>query len=488
MRKTVLTILIALILRTAFLYGEPFFCPLVLKTSGTLGISDERKSTFTGAAGIVLDSSLANLRSFIKIPKSELNSLSSAFKKKDFSSIFDSPHYGAGIFLLKDTIPVTIKAGNISYSRAVSRLKNPVPSLPSTPLSKGFYFSSGISSSLPTLASTEERLSLFCEADLSKQNIPITMQTAYIDDKTVLSSLGIKIKFTRYTRFQTYLSGGRFYLENKSSYLSKNSCSFDGEWRYAISWESSFISPFLKVNMLAGIHQSPWNNNSIWISSKLRTGAGPFLVDLGWFAIPTEKDSPLAAPLISANSSVIKTVEQAYVNPQLIMLAHPNLSLRLGITASETWKITGSSSVASINVGKASFGILAETKSSSLKTVLTAANILLSGTPPSKAYKPDRYYALSASSTHNTRIVRGTLSMAARHYPPENADDKLKQTISVNAKAGFGKIRSLSLSAGFDTVLKDREKDSAKCSLAASWKIKRKHILSTAKIALDMDL
>lgn len=488
MRKTVLTISIALILKTAFLYGEPFFSPLVLKTSGTLCISDERKSTFTGAAGIVLDSSLVNLRSFIKIPKSEISSLSSAFKKKDFSTIFDSPRYGAGIFLLKDTIPVTIKAGNISYSRAVSRLKNPVPSLPSTPLSKGFYLSSGIGSSLPTLTSTEERLSLFCEADLSKQNIPITMQTAYIDDKTVLSSVGVKIKFSRYTKFQSHLSGGRFYLENKSSYLSKNSCSFEDEWRHALSWESSFISPFLKLNVLAGIHQSPWNNNSLWINSKLRTGAGPFLVDFGWFAIPTEKDSPLAAPLISANSSVIKTVEQAYVNPQLIMLARPNLSLRLGITASETWKITGSSSVASINVGKASCGILAETKSSSLKTVLTAANILLSGTPPSKSYRPDKYYALSASSTHNTRIVRGTLSMSARHYPPESSEDKLKQTISVNAKAGFGKMRRLSLSAGFDTVLKNREKDSAKCSLSASWKIKRKHVSSSVKISLDMDL
>lgn len=487
MRKTVLSILlVSFVLETALLNGEPFFSQLALKSVGTLSLSPGGKNTYTGAAGLVLSLSSADFRSFVKIPKSELSELSNAFKCKEFSSIFDSPRHGAGIFLFKKTVPLTIKAGNVSYSKAFSRLKNPVPSLPSSPFTKGFYFSSGISASLPTLASSEERFSLFAEADFSKQKLPFIMQAAYIDDNTALSSIGLKLKFSRYTKLQSYINGGRFFLENKSSYLSKHNCAFDGEWRYALSWENSFTSPFLKLSLSAGLHQSPWNKNSLWINSKLRTGAGPFIVDFGYFAIPSEKDSPVAAPLISANSSVIKTVEQAFINPQLIILTRHGLSLRLGATASETWKITGNTSVASINVAKVSGGILAETKSSSFTAVFAAANILISGTPPSKAYSPDKYYSLSASAAHKTRLMHGSVAMSAKHYPPEHKEDRQKQSLSFDAKAGFGKPMSLILASSFDTTIKGGKKDSSKCGFSATWKIKKKHISSSLKIALTV--
>lgn len=486
MKKTILKLLSLAVV--ACLYGKPFFLTPELKTYGTFAFTDQSKHSFTGGAGIFAKTPNLEFRTMLSFPKKELLEINNIVGQKDFSSLSSSPRSSFTVNLLKDTTPFTLSVGSVGLGRSVSRLKNPVPNLTSTPLTKNFYFSSGISASLPTLYSAKKPNTMFCQVDLSKTRLPFMVQVAMDEEKSAFFSTGTKINFSKHIHLQANLTTASTYIENNSSYLVKNKLNFKSTRSFATSLETNFSSPFLKLNASIGLHQSPYDKTGIWLNTKARTAIGPFLLDAGYFAITTTEQFPKPVPFISADSSITKTCEQFFINPQFLILQDKS-SIRFGTAFSQTWKIAGTKEVYSINPSKISVGALYEKKDFSLLQTFSVSNLVLTKPNTEKPNLPQKYYEASLTATKNYKSTRTDFKSSCKLYQKDEFNNKEeKQIYSTSLKSYLGKTKNFSLFGTYNSTYKGFQKDKAVLNTGGSFKIKTKYHSTSLKCTFNLNL
>lgn len=438
-----------------------------------------------GSAGIRLSFDNADFRSYVTLPKT-------SFSELEIPQSLNDARYGGSLSLFQKSVPLTLKAGRLSYSRSMTRLKTPNPSYSANPLKKSFSFSPGLSPSLPTQTSSVQPVSGALSVSGKKLNLPVLSKlNADImanEEDTVAASIYFRTKLSKSVYFDTAFTGGQFYLEKETSYLKKNNALFAGGTYKAFCAETAFRSPLFKANISAGVHESPYSSPyssaSAWFDLKTRAAYKAFLLDCGFFAIPTSASSPFAAPLIGADSSICKTITQVSVNPQIIFplrLSSPSF-LRLGANVTGARKLTGTYSVAGTDVLKISAGVLFESTYFDVKTVFTAANLLLSERATKVSLIPEESYTLSLSASKAARLFAATASASLKYCPAPLSTSYEKHIINAALSLTPGKTRRLTLKGSLYHYIKDNEPYSSTLQASASYKLKTKYVHSTVKI------
>lgn len=463
-----------------------------IKFSSSLTLPTEssgKEKALSGSGGLRLNFQHLDLRGYATLPKTDLKKIAGAHTVGEKTDLLNEPRYGAGIFLFKKSVPLTIKAGSNTYSKSASKLKNPSPSTTANPLTKGFSFSTGAGASLPTLTSSAQPLSVAANFSLpeKKSPVPLSVDLFVTEDAAAFGSLSGKISLTRYISLQSAFSFGRFYIENNSTVLKKNNASFAPDWFYCALGETAFHSPLLKLHGYAGFHQSPYESDSMWLKIDGRTTFKILLVDFSFFMIPTAKNAPKAAPLIGGSSSVCRTTEQMSVNPQLIFtFADKNASsLRLGFSALENWKVTSTNTPAQLNVLKLRAGTAYESRFVNARLDWTDANILLAGEPPIKSAYPERYRTLALSGSASGKAAKTAVSASYTKYPPVTEGSATKETYSASVSVAIPK-KNLSFKSGIDLTYKEKERHSSSVDASISYTMRKKYVRASAKLEFIM--
>mgnify|MGYP007101911381 CR=1 FL=1 len=459
-----------------FKYSSSFTLPLE---------SSEKEKAVSGSTGLKLSFRDLDLRGYVTLPKTAFSEIQGTQNLTEKYDLLNEPRYGAGVFLFKKSFPLTVKVGHNTYSKSMSKLKNPSPSTTANPLTKSFSFSTGLGSSLPTLTSSVQPLSLSLNFSVpeSKALVPLCADFAINDEKTATASVSSKIPFSRFSYIQTAFSAGRFYLENTSTVLKKNYADFSGDWFYCALGEFSFHSPLVKLNAYAGFHQSPYDSDSFWLKFDGRTAFKMFLLDFSYFMIPTSKNSPKVAPLIGGSSSICRIVEQASVNPQLLFLLNDknSSSIRLGFSALENWKVTATNTPVQLNTLKLRSAASYEASFLTFRFDWTAANILLAGEPPTQSSTPEKYHSFGVSSSLSGKSTKTSLSASYAYYPPLTDTSAKKETVSADVKFALPK-KNLTAKSGVDMVFKNGERYSSSFDTSVNYCIKKKYLRTNFKI------
>ena len=483
MKRFMLTALY--LIATAYLFGEPFFLHPELKTYGNFAFAEGKNPTFVGATGVFAKNENLELSSILPFKKNDFSAIKDYACQKDFCSLFSEPRSALSIKLFKESVPLNFAVGNLGITRSISRLKNPVANLPSSPFTRNFYFSSGISPYLPSLNSAKKPLSLFFEADFSKTKVPFILQGAFDKEKNAFFSSGTRFNFSKHVYIQSNITFAGFYLENNSSYLTKHKLNFERDFYYATSFESNFSSPYFKVNSFIGLHQSPYDKNSMWFYLKERSFFGPFLLDAGYFLIPTAKDFPEQVPLITASSSIVKTCEQFFVNPQFLILNEKS-SVKLGAIFCQTRKIAGTSKIYEIKPIKASGGFLYEKERFSLSQIFSVSNIVIFKPKMEKANVPQKFYEVSLDVSKNRKYCKTIIKSSCKFYQEDDFNHEERQVYSFSAKSYFGKSKNLSVFSSYSATCKGSEKERAALSAGGSLKIEKKYCSTYLKCSFNL--
>ena len=459
---------------------------------------NEKAVSANAGAQLVLEN--LELRAYGGLTKTEFSEIQACENFRQRFELLENLRYGGAISLYSDSTPLVFKFGMNSFSRSISRLKNPAPSATANPLKKNFSFSSGIGISLPTLNSSEKPKSTAVSLNLPfSKNFEMDFQSFLSEDDSAGLSAQWKIRLSRIALLDFSSTLGRFYIENNSSVLQKNYCSFDPAWFYAGCFESSLKTPFLKTNFYTGIHENPLKNNeyenfpsfSVWIKTENRFAFKNFLLDFSYFAIPTSKNSPRAAPLIGGSSSICRTIEQWTFNPQfLLQFSDKNISsLRLGASAVTSWKITSSSLAEEYEIIKLSSGILFENKFISTKGEYSIANLILGNEPSSKSSIPEKFQEGKISFSARNKLFSISATSSCKFYFEDFQNNLFaqskKQKYSFNlAISPKNKIAAASSSL---TLNRENEKNSSGTfSSNCTVKFKSKKIMSSCKIGISV--
>lgn len=449
----------------------------------------EKKNSVGASTGLKLSFRDADVRSYVTLPKTEFETIKNAGSLSEKADLLNDIRYGAGIFLFKKTVPTTFKIGHNSYSKSVSRLKNPSPSATANPLSKSFAFSTGTGAALPTLTSSVQPISLAISAKNEEKLFPIQFgaEGFFTEDKEGVASVSAQFKISRSVFVQSVLSGGRFFIENNSAILAKNNAEFDANFFYSGLAELCFHSPLLKVNFYTGLQESPYEVNPFWFKIDGRTSFKMILLNVSYFAIPTTKDAPKVAPLIGGSSSICRTVEQASVNPQILFLFDDKRasSVRLGFSALENWKVTATNTPVQLNTAKFRAAASYESRFFDFRFDWTHANILISGTPPTKSATPEEYQSFGVSSSFVSAFAKFSLSGTYANYPPVTESSAKKEIYSADIKIAFSKL-NLTSQAGFDVTFKDGERYSGNFDASVSYSMRKKYLRTVMKAGISV--
>ena len=471
-----------------FSYAGEFFNFAEFKAAANFTIpgGDEKEKALSGASGLRLSFRDADLRGFVTLPKSDFSEIRESEGFLEKLELLDEPRLGAGFFLFKKNFPTAVKIGHNSYSKSVSKLKNPSPSLTANSLAKSFAFSTGLGSSLTNLTSSRQPLSCSISTERDSNLFPLALglESFVTEDKDGVVLLSAKLPLGRSIFLQSVISGGRYRFEGKSKILEKNNASFEANYFYSGLGEFCFHSPLLKINFFSGIQENPYDVNPVWFRIDGRTSYRNLLLNFSYFAIPTTKDSPKAAPLIGAAGQICRTVEQASINPQILFLFDDQRasSLRLGFSALENWKVTATNVPVQLNTAKIRAAVSYESRFFDLRFDWTHANILLAGQAPVKSARPEEYqsYALSGSLAGERKI---SFSGSYTRYPPAEENSAPKEAYSADVKIASGKA-GLTSQAGIDLTVKNGTRQSGQFSAGLTYLFRRKYFRSYLKAGL----
>lgn len=427
--------------------------------------SSGKEKAVSANAGFQLKMKDLDLRFYRSLPKTEFSKISDCGTWDERFDLLDKFRYGGAISLYQDSTPVTFYLGMNSFSRSISRLKNPVPSSSANPLKKSFSFSPGIGINLPTLSSSEKPQSAAVSVQIPFfKKFEVDFQGFWAEDDSTGISMQGKANLSRITFLEFSATLGRFYIEGNSKILKKNYCEFEPDFFYAGSFESSFKSPFFKTNFYCGIHENPFKDNehedfpdfNIWLKSENRVAFKNFLLDFSYFAIPTSKDSPKVAPLVGGSSSICRTLEQWTLNPQFLLpFSDKNCSsLKFGISAVESWKITSSNDAESFQSLKIGSGILYENRFSSVKGEYSIENLILGNEPSETSSVPDKFHEAKISFSSRNSLFSISSSASCKIYFDDEIFSSDKQNYSFSLSVS-PKSKILTSSSSLSITRKD---------------------------------
>jgi len=332
--------------------------------------ADMIKASSTTSAKIVFKH--ATFIASASLPLSSLSTFAS-FASNDFSSfctnIASAAKTSWGISLAAGTeallYKATLLAGTLHYSADISRMKNPRLTSTSalrrlTPLSKG------LSSSLPSRSSSSTAPAL------SVKLSPFAQKTFLPTLEAVCSSSGEfyisifsntedivfkKISFFPFS-ITSSLTAGVFSSSDDSTF-SFTEPFFSDEKFFLLSFDISLTSPFLRSSNAFGFTEDPHNifaetsslgkqrdftsSRGGWFRTEDALLFGPFNITLGFFA--ADKN------LITASGTSLRTIYQAFVNPQCIF-AGKEAPLRVGLLCGYDLRTTSSDPYAEYGIIK----------------------------------------------------------------------------------------------------------------------------------------
>ena len=445
-----------------------------------------KESSLSADTGLKLSFKNAQFRSYASLPKSQTSTLSSPYALWEKTSLPQELRFGADLSLFKELLPLSLKAGRNSFSKSLSKIKNPAPSSTANPLSKSFSFNPGLGAALPSLTSAFQPLSLALEVQSPSWSLPLTLSLeSFINDKKEGAvNFSLRHDFSRSSFLQSAFTASRMYIEYNSSILEKNNVSFSPDYFYALMGELALHCPLAKVHFYSGLHQSPYEENFLWFRLDGRTSLGALLINLSYYAIPTCSKSPKAVPFISS-SGICRTIEESCINPQYVILFSDKnaSSLKFGFSALNQWKVTATNTPVHLNLEKFRAGLSFDNRFLSFTALWTRPNILLSGEAPTKSSAPEPYQALSLSSTFASRFCKFSLAASYSNYPPQSENSALKEIYSASLTSAIFS-QSLIIKNGIDMTFKDKERYSSSLENSVSWKLTTKYLRTFFKVTL----
>lgn len=413
-----------------------------------LKFSGETKDEKTTAnTGIALKSEVISLQGFYRLTD----------ENQEITA--DNLRWGSRLTLFSQKTPLSLFYGMNCFSSAVSKIKNPSPSVTASALTKNLGLSTGAKISMPGLSDTPQPVSFAADFSADKDPLPFSIKAALIEDKSFFLSSTVTKNISRHTSETFALTAGRFEIEGTSSTLKKQNAAFERQWQYSALFENYFKSPFFKLRFQTGILQSPYGfagcqNWNMWLKISPVLSRGPFLVNFTYFAVPFCNKQPAGSPLTGA-SSVCRTAEQFEINPQMSFIIGPDhSSLNLGGYFVQSYKVTATKNPVTLEVLRFRLGAELEERFFKTRIDLTAANLLKSGTPPDKASTPEKYYGITAETDIFNSYFRSDFSAGYKLYPPLKAGDSQKETASLSMSAAAADFKCLMAQGGVDFTKK----------------------------------
>ncbi len=471
------------------IFSEPVFKYIDYKFLAGFTIPEEstdKEKAVSAYTGFKILFSHADLRSYVTLPKTNFSTINSCDNVKEKIDLLNDVRYGAGIFLFKDSFPVSLKIGQNTYSKSVSKIKNPSPSTTANPLTKSFSFSTGIGANLPVLTGSVQPFSYALSfSTKNNKNLTFITEGFFDENENGVISILTKYNFTKTIFIQSQFSLGRFYIENNSSYLKTNNALFEPDFFNSALAEFCFHSPFFKINFHSGLQESPYDVDSIWFKIDGRTSFKGLLLNFSYFAIPTTKDSPKPAPFIGGSSAICRIIEQASANSQLLFFIDDKFSssIRIGFSALENWKVTATNTPVQLNTAKFRAALLYENKFFTTRFDWTHANILLAGTPPTKSSIPDNFYSYTLSSSYYGQLTKISLSAGYSLYPPKKKSYSEKEIYSGDLNLFFPKV-NISAQTGINLTYKADRRYSGEIETGLQYVFIKKYFRSSIKASL----
>lgn len=488
MKKSLIIIFVAV--PSALCNSENCLNFVQFNLSSALTLPEEnsvKENTLSAKSGLKLSFKNADFRAFASLSETSFSSLQNYRSLKDVE--LKNKSAGAGLFLFRDFLPVSLKAGHLTFSKSLAKLMNPSPSTTVNPLTKSFAFSTGLSPSLPGLSSSNKKLSFSLETKISPAFFNLQTYTGCFtnEDKEGGFYFSEKYRISRSLFIQGAVTAGNFYIENNSKILKKNNADFSPDYFYSALGEVCFHSPLLKLNLYSGIQESPYKTNPLWIKSDIRSSFKNLLLNASYFSILTSRTSPKAVPLIGASSAVCRTIEQAVINPQIMILFHDrsSSSLRLGFSALENAKVTATNRPILLNTAKYRAGAEYENKFFDIRLDWTHANILLKGNPPTKASKPEEYISYSLTSSYSGTFAKTAFSASYTLTVPKTKKDSEKEKYSADIKFSFPALR-MTAKTGFDFTVKGKEIKKGEIKAALGYEARKKKLRLVTRAEVKM--
>ncbi|MDE6349606.1 MAG: hypothetical protein K2K67_01200 [Treponemataceae bacterium] len=435
-------------------------------------------------------------RSYVTLPKTKWSAFGSVSSPADALALCNDVRFGAS-GTVDTPFPVAVKAGTLTFSRSVSRLKNPTPSAIANPLKKSVGFSAGIGSSLPTLTSAVKPVAVSASLSVPQKRwgIPLEAQFAVAKDDMACAAFSFSVRPAKYISVQSTFTAGRFLARasNTTQKLLANTAAFFDETQlFAASWESAFRSPFLKANLSVGFHQTPFAAGfspcAVWIKATARTTFRAILLDLSFFSIPTISATPRTVPLVGASATICRTVSQFGINPQVQFDLPQSATLRLGVHALAEQKILSTRAAELYGTLKWSAGVAYESRPFTAKMTAGATNIIIDGSALTASTTPDKYYSADVSTVLVLEKIRATCSFGYDRYPPAAKTGNTKDIFSLTATASPGTARMLTLTGGYTVTYKNSEKASSSVNASATVKCKTTWTRISLKCAVESAL
>lgn len=290
------------------------------------------------STGIHLAFKAADIKAYSTFPATEFsffqkNYEQTGLKKTIYKSLQNFEQHRAAVAIYAGNfssipLPLTVKAGSLSYSQSISRMKNPATTGSMNALSGISFGLTGIGSSLPTSSSGKKQNSLA----LTFFPAPFNLECALFEDRTLFYSAGTIFKFGKNAKLSTAFSGARIFIQKKNSsswYLTEEF--FPPEWEHAFLWENTFYCPGIKNKLSIGVHENPFSRLRFWMKNENRTILGPVLLNTQFFAADrfflTEENSAF----YTAGSTLEKTVLQIKINPQYTCNLWQNIRCSFGL-------------------------------------------------------------------------------------------------------------------------------------------------------------
>jgi len=371
--------------------------------------------------------------------------------------------------LLKEKVPVKLKAGNLSYARSVSLLKNPAFSTTQNALKKSFGRSSGLGVTLPSASSSKKEEST--AISFLPQNY--ALEFASLSSDEFLYSAGKTFNYHRFFNYSLNISGGRFYLnEKKFTSWYRQSRSFASDWYDTAVIENHISFPANKIQLSAGIHQSPFGNFRFWIRNENKNILGPFSFETSFFAADRLFIKNLKEGFYEADSSLNSIIYQARINPQYKYIAkNSDLTLSLGLSGMIEKKQKDLLPVKEISEFFAGSAVELSTKKSSASSSFKVSHI-----PCQKSENTDfedLKYTVETEFTHTFKTWKANVRSSAS-VTDAKSGKKTKQIAAVYAY--FPKKTLSSVSAGIEKN-KSAKTENKNADITATIKIAKKKVL-----------
>lgn len=437
-----------------------------------------------------------DLCAYQKTGSVSFDSLSSLQGFSDFTSIFQTPVWALTLDSSKyKKTPLTIKfqIGDLSYSGALSKLRNPPLSSSFSPFSSDPALSSGLSPSPPSSSASSKTKSTA---------LTVKSKNARLDFSADFDGL-VKSSFSYTFRPRDFLTLGFLLCFADFDLISKPQSSwrlsdpaFVSGTKHALSAEFLASVPLLRTKISFGALENPFGAVRLFTNCELLFHYDFFSVTLSGF-LGDSAFVEFASPVYSISQSKNSTRYQIKINPMFDFRAK-NCRIKTGITA--LYENSTSSSLTKASPQKTSrpdqklhlaagVSLIGDKNRFSLQYRLTNIDLTdFTLQSPGLTYSTDEKlkHSLSAKYTHRFKTLSAAVSLSASAEPKHLASkSSYSQTITAYAYPYKFPIKT----ASFGVTLDERNSTvKPSFSGAISAEFSTKYLKITGKIGVTGSL